>query len=115
GLPTRLCQMVEYQQAPEFMPPDLVPAEYRREVGVFYFAHVLESFFLCLGSFDSGIYIKDYMGFFCVGGMSVDGLLNRRIIPSLKRNLQRLPQSVQALIRPALDGQRASAFRPRSS
>jgi HD-like signal output (HDOD) protein len=43
GLPMHLCQMVENQQSPEFMPPDLVPTEYRREVAVLHLAHVLES------------------------------------------------------------------------
>jgi hypothetical protein len=50
------------------------------------------------------------MAFLVVGDMPVEELLKSRIIPSLKRNLQRLPQAVQALIKPALEGQRVSAF-----
>src|SRR5262249_55579802 len=31
GLPERLCRIVEFQEHPEFTPPDLVAPEYRRE------------------------------------------------------------------------------------
>jgi len=102
ALPERLCQIVENQQRPEFTPPNLIPLEYRREVGVLHLAHILES--LMLGETvvpESMIYTKDYMAVLGITSATPAELLKDRIIPTLSRNLHRLPQEIQALVAPA--------------
>ena len=47
GLPDRICKIVEFQQYPEFTPPDLVAPEYRREIATLHVAHNLEVLLAC--------------------------------------------------------------------
>ena len=95
-LPERICQMVEMQEDPEYTPPDLVPAEFRRELGVLHIAHVLES--LIVGQPPaSTIYTKDYMKAIGIT-VTPEELLKQRITPVLSRSARRLPQGVQLLL-----------------
>src|SRR5262249_10557305 len=59
GLPDRVCEMVENQNLPEFTPPDLVPADFRREIGVLHLAHVLESLIRRAPRPEPAIYVMD--------------------------------------------------------
>src|SRR6185369_489411 len=42
GLPEKICRTVEFQQHPEFLSPDLIAPEYRREAAIIHVSHVLE-------------------------------------------------------------------------
>jgi len=99
GLPERLSQIVDCQQLPEYNPPDLVPAELRREAGVLHIAHVIEA--LIQGTPlppDATIYTKDYMKMLGIPSASPQDLLKERVIPSLTRNIHRLPREIQSLL-----------------
>jgi HD-like signal output (HDOD) protein len=102
GLPERVCFMVENQETPEFNAPDLVPAEYRKEVGLLHLAHVLESLIMGTSKPESTIYLTDYMALLGLGNTTAEELLKERIIPSLNKNKQRFPKAVQAMIAPVL-------------
>lgn len=95
GLPERICLMVEAQRVPEFTPPDLVPADYRREIAVLYLSHILESLIAGSNLSDLSIYAKDYMAVLGMANTTPEQLLKDRIIPSLSRNMRRLPQHLQ--------------------
>ena len=62
GLPERICKIVEYQEYPEFTPPNLLPADVRRETATLHLAHILEQL---LGGQPvdaaSTIYIREHM------------------------------------------------------
>ena len=100
-LPERIFQMVEMQEEPEYTSPEFVAAEFRRELGVLHLAHVLESLILSETP-RLRIYTKDYMSAMGITGTTPEEFLKHRIIPTLSRNRRRLPQRVQALVRPAL-------------
>jgi HD-like signal output (HDOD) protein/CRP-like cAMP-binding protein len=103
GLPERICKIVEFQEHPEFTPPDLVAPEYRRETATLHIAHVLER--LLAGQQadpSSTIYAREYMALLRLSDASPEDLLKDRIIPSLARNRQRIPQQIQGLISNAL-------------
>jgi HD-like signal output (HDOD) protein len=100
ALPERLCQMVEIQEQPEFTPPDLMPAELRREVGLLHIAHVLASM-VTRETPVSIIYTRDYMAAVGING-TPEAFLKDRVIPALTRNLRRLPQGVQDMVKSSL-------------
>jgi putative nucleotidyltransferase with HDIG domain len=99
GLPDRVCDIVELQHQPEFTPPDLIAAEYRREAGTLHIAHVMER--LLEGKpVDpaSAIYTRDYMATLGTPDMTPAELLNKRILPNLVKNVRRMPEPVQQII-----------------
>jgi len=99
GLPDRICRIVEFQQYPEFTPPDLVPAEYRRDTATLHVAHNLEVL-LAGQPLDpaSTIYTRDYMTVLGLSYPSPAELLKERVIPTLIKNRQRIPDQIQGLI-----------------
>ena len=103
GLPERICKIVEFQEYPEFTPPDLVAPEYRKETAVLYLAHILER--LLTGQPvepSSTIYTREYMALLGLPHASPSDLLKERVIPSLVKNRQRIPEQIQGLISSAL-------------
>jgi HD-like signal output (HDOD) protein len=103
GLPDRICKIVEFQQYPEFMVPDLIPSEYRRETATLHVAHHLEVL-LAGQPLDpvTTIYTRDYMGVLGLSYPTPAELLKERVIPSLSKNRQRIPEQIQGLILKAL-------------
>jgi HD-like signal output (HDOD) protein len=99
GLPDRVCDIVELQSQAEFTPPDLIPAEYRREIGTLHIAHIMES--LLEGKAvepASTIYTRDYMALLGASEVSPADLLKNRVLPSLMKNLRRIPENIQQIL-----------------
>jgi len=99
GLPDRICDIIELQQQAEFTPPDLVPAEYRREIGTLHVAHVMES--LLEGKPvepASTIYTRDYMALLGASDISPADLLKDRVLPALMKGLRRMPEPIQKIL-----------------
>jgi len=99
GLPDRVCDIIELQQHPEFTPPDLVRAEYRREVGTLHIAHTMES--LLEGrpvEPASAIYTRDYMAVLGASDITPAELLKNQVLPSLMKGLRRMPEPIQRII-----------------
>jgi len=103
GLPERVCKIVEFQEYPEFTPPDLVAAEYRRETAMLHLAHILERLLAGQPAEPSStIYTREYMAVLGLPHASPGDLLKERVIPSLVKNRQRIPEQIQGLISNAL-------------
>jgi HD-like signal output (HDOD) protein len=103
GLPERICKIVEFQEHPEFTPPELIAPEYRRETATLHIAHVLERILTGQPADPSAsIYTREYMALLGLPYANPDDLLRERIIPSLSKNRQRIPEQIQALIANAL-------------
>jgi HD-like signal output (HDOD) protein len=99
GLPDRVCKIVQFQQYPEFMPPDLIAAEYRRETATLHVAHVIELLLSGQPIEDAPtIYTRDYMGVLGLPYGTPGELLKDRLVPSLIKHRQRIPAQIQDLI-----------------
>ncbi len=99
GLPDRICKIVEFQQHPEFMAPDLIAPEYRRETATLHVAHIVE-LLLAGQPIDpaSTIFTHDYMGALGLSYATPGELLKDRLVPTLMKNRQRIPEQIQGLI-----------------
>jgi HD-like signal output (HDOD) protein/CRP-like cAMP-binding protein len=105
GLPDRICKIVEFQRYPEFMAPDSIAPEYRRETATLHIAHILEALLTDQPVDPSSmIYTRDYMGILGLSYATTADLLKQRIIPTLTQNRQRIPKEIRALS-PRLYGQ----------
>jgi putative nucleotidyltransferase with HDIG domain len=99
GLPDRVCDIIELQQQAEFTPPDLVPAEYRRELGTLHIAHLMES--LLEGKAvepAAAIYTRDYMALLGASNVTPAELLKNQVLPSLMKGVRRMPEAIQRII-----------------
>ena len=99
GLPERICKVIELQEQPEFRPPDSIALEYRRELATLHIAHILERL-LKERPIDplSTIYAQEYMRTLGFSYSRPFELLHERVIPSLVKNRQRMPEEIQKLI-----------------
>ena len=99
GLPERICRTVEFQQHPEFLSPDLIAPEYRREAAILHIAHVLEML-LVDKPVDpiKSIYTAEYMALLGFGALTPTSLLHDRIIPNLLKNRTRVPPDIHNIV-----------------
>jgi HD-like signal output (HDOD) protein len=99
GLPERICRTVEFQQHPEFMSPDLIAPEYRREAAALHVAHIIEKL-LTGRTVDPirSIYTQEHMALLGFPNMTPATLLKDRILPSLMRNRTRVPPDIHSLV-----------------
>jgi HD-like signal output (HDOD) protein len=99
GLPERICRTVEFQQHAEFMSPDLLAPEYRREAAALHIAHVIE-IILMDKTVDPirSIYTNEYMNLLGFQNMTPAQLLKDRILPNLTKNRNRVPLDVHSII-----------------
>jgi HD-like signal output (HDOD) protein len=99
GLPERICRTVEFQQHPEFMPPDLIAPEYRREAAALHIAHVLETL-LMERPVDPirSVYTLEYMAVLGFANVTPGALLKDRIVPNLTKNKTRVPPDVHSIV-----------------
>jgi hypothetical protein len=98
--------IIELQQQAQYTHPDLIPAEYRREIGTLHIAHVMES--LIQGESiepTSTIYTRDYMSVLGVDVAPAD-LLKDRVMPALMKGLKRMPDSVQKILTKASEAKK---------
>jgi HD-like signal output (HDOD) protein len=99
GIPERICKIVEFQQHPEFMPPDLITPEFRHETAVLHIAHVLEALVMDKPLDPSrSIYCADYMAVLGFRSLTPGELWKERILPNLTKNKARIPPEIHSLI-----------------
>jgi HD-like signal output (HDOD) protein len=99
GIPERVCRSVEFQQHPEFLPPDLMAPEYRRDTAALHIAHVLETLLIEKPLEPSRtIYTAEYMGVLGFGALTPAELLKDRILPTLLKNRARIPLEIRNII-----------------
>jgi len=103
GLPERICGMIGSQHHPEFMPPEMIDANYRAECATLYLAHVLQA--LMTGEAEDPvltIYAKDYLACLGLPYSTPTELLNQRVMPILVKNRRRLPELIQDFVEKAV-------------
>jgi len=99
NLPDNICETVEYQYYPEFLPPGDIPTPYRDCVAVLYLAHAA---FDCIGGGAEGIldqpYLKEYLQFLNMPETTVGALLDKYVLTDLNMKIHTLPKHVQSFI-----------------
>jgi len=99
GLPEKICRTVEFQKQPEFMSPDLIAPEYRREAAALHVGHILEALLLDKPSDPvRSIYTSEHMALLGFGNLTPANLLKDRILPSLMKNPARIPLEIHGMI-----------------
>jgi HD-like signal output (HDOD) protein len=99
GIPEKICRTVEFQRHPEFMSPDLVAPEYRREVAAVHIAHVLEMI-LVDRPVDpvKSIYTNEYMSILGFNNLAPQELLHNHVMPVLVKNRTRVPPDIHSIV-----------------
>ncbi len=99
NIPDNICETVEYQYYPEFVPPGDIPTPYKDCVAVLYLAHAACD---CIGGGAEGIlrqpYLKDYLQFLDMPEATVSGLLDKYVLTDLNMKIHTLPKHVQSFI-----------------
>jgi HD-like signal output (HDOD) protein len=99
GLPEKICRTVEFQQHPEFLSPDLIAPEYRREAAIVHVAHVLETLLLEKPADPiKTIYTQEYMNLLGFTNLTPADLLKHRIMPNLIKNRTRVPPDIHSVV-----------------
>jgi HD-like signal output (HDOD) protein len=99
GIPERICKIVEFQHHAEFMPPELVAPEFRREIAALHISHVLEMLMTDKPLDPSrSIYTAEYMAVLGFGKLTPAQLLEDRIMPALTRNRARVPPEIHSIV-----------------
>ena len=99
GLPDRLCQTIESQDEPEFLPPDAVDAAYRKEVAILHVAHILEG--IMTGKpLDPArhAFYGEHTDMLGIPRMEASDLYQTKILPAMMKNKQRLPLEIRHLL-----------------
>ena len=99
NIPEKICNTVKHQRFPEFVVPNEIPRDVIHEVTLLYFAR------LCLGLI-RGVsekdmpmaFFQDYLKIIGLNANSVQDVLDRNVIPQLKKNANRLPAAVKKII-----------------
>jgi HD-like signal output (HDOD) protein len=99
GLPEKICRTVEFQQHPEFMSPDLIAPEYRREAAIIHIAHVMETLLLDRPVDPiRSIHTAEYMNVLGFANATPVQLLKERILPNLIKNRTKVPPDIHSIV-----------------
>ncbi len=95
-IPEDIYGPLEYQNYPEFLPPDMIPEQFRKQVSILYLAHLCQD---CLtGRSDKGIsavFLDDYLQELGIREGGVAPFIEKRLVPAMKKRLPTYPVEVQ--------------------
>jgi len=99
NIPDSICQTVEYQYYPEFLPPQEIPTPYRDHVAVLYVAHAAYDY---IGGGEEGflkhLYLQEYLRFLKLPEASIGALVDRYVLTDLNMKIHTLPKHVRSFI-----------------
>jgi HD-like signal output (HDOD) protein len=96
SLPTRLVRVIESQHRPEFLPPERLDLEYRRDIAVLHLAHVCAEW-LVSGA-PRAPYVADYMTLLGLSGGSYLDFFERQLVPAARKRMGALPMAVRSVL-----------------
>jgi HD-like signal output (HDOD) protein len=99
NLPSKICKTVKYQRFPEFADPAEAPRDVVNEVAVLYMARLCHDAIRGISRKDMPIaFFQEYQNVLGWGELTLEEILNRRILSELRKNAERLPLSVKKLL-----------------
>jgi len=96
NIPDVVCQSLEYQCYPEWLPPEKVPEEHRENVTVLYIAHLCYEYLR--GKSEDELptaFLGEYMDVLNFSEKSFAEFVKRRLLPSLNKKLKTFPENVR--------------------
>jgi hypothetical protein len=101
GLPERICRSIEYQNRAQFMLPDSIDGECRKEVAVLYLAHIFEGMLTGVPVEDSRqAFFSDFCEVLKISPSRAQEICMSKILPNLAKSRHRLPPEVRSLLSP---------------
>ncbi|MFH1091374.1 MAG: HDOD domain-containing protein, partial [Pseudomonadota bacterium] len=110
NLPEVVWRCIEYQFHPEFSPPTLIPPDIRDSVAVIYLSHLChdrlrERPYSSLPT----VFLDDYKKVLGWEGLSLDDVIQKRLLPSLTKKINTFPASFRSLIKKGTTPVKAAA------
>lgn len=99
NIPDSVCEAVRCQHYPRYQPPSELPREHRRNIAYLYLAHACHEYFQ--GEVDAFLkhpFINDYVMLINVSGHTIEGFIEKYLIPNLKLKIHTFPQHVQSFL-----------------
>lgn len=99
NLPESIWQTIEYQDFPEFAPPEKIPGTHLSAIAVIYLAR------LCHQRLNKvsqtrlpTLFLNDYLSLLNWNGLSLNSLVNEKVVPTLRKKGNALPASLAQLL-----------------
>ena len=100
-MPDEVCSVIERQREPEFLPPEDIDGEYRRETAALYLAHLCAEFAVSgEQASTSTAYLPAYLALLDVQEPDHTAFYRQRLLPRVAKQATRLPRRVRALLDP---------------
>jgi len=99
NIPDTVCKTLEYQSYPEWLPPDAIPEESRKNVAVLFVAHLCYEYLA--GKKDSDLptnLFPDYMELLNRPERSVGELVEKKVFPALDKKKATFPEDVRQFL-----------------
>jgi HD-like signal output (HDOD) protein len=99
NIPDIVCQSLEYQCYPEWLPPGKIPEEHRHYVTVLHIAHLCCQYME--GKSESELptaFLGEYMKTINCSEKSIAELVEKKIFPSMHKKLKTLPDTVRQFL-----------------
>lgn len=99
NIPEVVCETVRYQHSPSYQPPSGLPAEHMRNITYLYLAHVCHDYFQ--GEANASVrhpFINEYVRLVNVSGNTIEGFIEKYLIPNLKLKMHTFPKHVQSFL-----------------
>lgn len=96
NIPDVVCQSLEYQCYPEWLPPEEIPEKHRESVTVLYIAHLCYEYLR--GKTEDELptaFLGEYMDVLNCSETSFANFVQRRLLPSLNKKLKTFPENVR--------------------
>lgn len=99
NIPDSVCETVRCQHYPRYRPPSDLPPEHRRNIAYLYLAHACHEYFQGeVNAFLKHPFINDYIMLLNVSGHTIEGFIEKYLIPNLKLKIHTFPQHVQSFL-----------------
>ena len=103
-LPESIFFVVENQNLPQFCPPEKLDERYRDDIIILYLAHVYYDMLMEQHQYAT-TYINQYIEILHFPYKNYDQMYQEGLIPALRRNKQRFPESLWSILAPRLQAE----------
>jgi HD-like signal output (HDOD) protein len=99
NIPDVVCQGLEYQAHPEWLPPDQIPEAHRKEVAVLYISHLVYDFLTGKKEEDLPVtFLPQYLRLLRRSESSIRQFVEKMILPILKKKQATFPEDMRSFI-----------------